>query len=160
MKQTREPHPVIAKIQPEIEQTLADYGFELVRISYGGRGKNRTLSIFMDKPGGVTATDCEHMGGQISVLLDAIDPIPDAYQLIVSSPGVERPLTRDSDFQRFAGRSAAVTYWVDDAKHTSEGVLKGIDSGMLNFEIHGKVMQISLDEVEAAHLLYEFDEQL
>lgn len=160
MKQMRELHPVIAEIQGEIEQTLADYGFELVRISFGGRGKNRTLSLFIDKPGGVAINDCQHMATQLSILLDAIDPIPDAYQLIISSPGVERPLTKDADFQRFVGRSAAVTYWSDNTKITVEGVLKGTEDDVLNFDVHGKTVQISLDEIEAAHLLYEFDEEL
>jgi len=71
-------------------------------------GRKGHLCLYIDKPGGVTISDCEALSRDLSDLLDAYDPIPQSYILEVSSPGVERPLTRESDFQRFQGEMVKV----------------------------------------------------
>ncbi len=157
MKRLEDKHPVVRKIQAEIERTLADYGYELVQITYGGHGRNRILAIYMDKPGGVTAADCQDMAGQLSVLLDVLDPIPASYNLVVSSPGVERPLIHASDFQRFAAKPAAITFYSAGVKRTATGVLLGLDDGRVLLETDQQVLQIELDTIESAHLLYDFE---
>ena len=157
MKRLEDKHPIVRKIEAEIERTLADYGYELVHITYGGHGGNRVLTVYMDKPGGVTADDCQHMAGHLSVLLDVLDPIPDTYNLIVSSPGVERPLMRKSDFQRFAGKPAAVTFYCEGVKHTRQGALLGLDGEHVLLETAQELLHIRLDDIESAHLLYDFD---
>ena len=81
-----EKHPVVSRIQSEVEQTLNDYGYELVQVTFGGRGAGRVLSVYIDKPGGVTAADCEHMAEQLSLLWTP-STRSRAYHLMVSSPG-------------------------------------------------------------------------
>ncbi len=157
MKRPHEKHPIVCKVEEEIERTLNDFGYELVQITFGGRGRNQLLSVYMDKPAGVTAADCQQMAERLSLLLDVLDPVPDAYNLVVSSPGVERPLLREADFQRFAGRPAAVTYYSQETKRTREGVLLGLDGQEVLLETNQELLHIAIDDIEKAHLLYDYD---
>jgi ribosome maturation factor RimP len=156
-QQLREKHPVVLKVESEIERTLASHGYELVHITYGGHGRARTLTVYMDKQGGVSAADCHDMAAQISVLLDIVDPIPESYNLVVSSPGVERPLVSERDFSRFAGRSAAITFTNSEGRQTREGSLLGVDGNRVLLETEQEVLRISLDAIDKAHLLYDED---
>ncbi len=151
-------HPVVRKIEPEIKQTVEDFGYELVQIKYGGEAGGRTLSILIDHPEDITADDCSEMSRRLSMMLDTLDPIPGAYTLIVSSPGLDRPLTRDSDFDRFAGEMAAIRHRSDEGeRRTDTGTLEGIEDGNVTIRTEESVMHIPLDEIEEAHLVYDWD---
>jgi ribosome maturation factor RimP len=158
MRQLGKKHPVVQKVEAEIERTLADYGYELVQITYGGGAQRRTLSVYMDKPGRVALSDCQDMANRLSVLLDVLDPISQSYDLIVSSPGVERPLTRDADFDRFAGKPAAVTFADGTRKTTREGVLRGLDDDSVVLETDDGLLRIPLDLIDGGHLIYDVDD--
>ena len=157
MRQLQKRHPVVEKVEAEIQRTLTDYGYELVQVVYGGPGRSRLLSVYIDKPGGVSLSDCQQMAEQLSVLLDVLDPISESYELVVSSPGVERPLTRDSDFERFAGKSAAVTYCDGSGKKTQEGILLGLADDEVVLETAEERVRIPLSEIHDAHLVYDLD---
>ncbi len=153
-------HPVVEKVEAEVERTLADFGYELVQIKFGGPPGNQTLSIYFDKPGGVTTNDCQYMTERLSVLLDLLDPIAGRYHLLVSSPGINRPLTRDADFDRFAGKKAAVT--VRDAagkRATVRGRLRGVAEGQVVLATGDQEARVALDEVEQAHLVHEWPDE-
>jgi ribosome maturation factor RimP len=96
----------IADITPEIEQVAQAAGCELVHAEL----KGGVLRIFVDKPEGVTISDCESVSRQVSALLDVLDFGGGRYVLEVSSPGLDRQLYRPADYERFAGRLARVTY--------------------------------------------------
>ena len=86
-----------------IEATVESLGFELVRVSYGG-GRKPTLQIMAERPDGtMSVEDCATLSREVSLLLDVEDPLPSEYLLEVSSPGVDRPLTRPKDFERWVG---------------------------------------------------------
>lgn len=91
-----------------IGPVIEDLGFELVRIRPQG-GKTATLQIMADRPeGGINVDDCSDISTAVSAVLDVEDPLEDAYHLEVSSPGIDRPLTRMKDFATFEGvRGAA-----------------------------------------------------
>ena len=96
------------KLEQLIEPALADLGFECVRIRYvGGAGKSARGQLqIMAEPADLremTVEDCAIISRHLSAVLDVEDPISDAYQLEISSPGMDRPLTRQKDFARFAG---------------------------------------------------------
>jgi ribosome maturation factor RimP len=151
-------HPVVTRIRPEVEQTLADYGYELVQMKLGGRPGNQTLSIMIDKPGGVNSDDCSGAARRISLLLDMLDPLQGSYQLIVSSPGVDRPLTSDADFARFAGQPARVRFTNDERKReTLRGTLSGVEDGRVLLDTEQGRVEIALDDVEAANLVYDWE---
>lgn len=152
------PNPVLDKLAPELERTLDSFGFELVQVKLGGRPGSQTLTILMDKPGGVTVADCRYMASRLSVLLDAIDPIPGHYTLVVSSPGVNRPLTRDTDFERFAGENIALRWSTPDTgPRTVRGRLLGTLHGMVRIVVDGQEIAVPLDAVETANIVYDWE---
>lgn len=158
MKQSPK-HPVLEAIEEEVERTLANFGYELVLMKFGGPPGNQTLSVYIDKPGGVTTADCQYVTERLSVLLDVLDPVPGRYSFMVSSPGINRPITRDDDFTRFAGRKVAVTYRDAEGKRaTLRGEIRGIEGEDVVVEVSDGLRPVALDVVEQAHLLHEWDE--
>lgn len=151
-------HPVVRRIEAEVERTAQDFGFELVQIKYGGEAGGRTLTIMLDREGGMTADDCSQMSRRLSMVLDTLDPIPGSYTLVVSSPGLDRPLTRDSDFDRFAGEKAAVRHRSEDGgRRTDTGLLLGLKDDAVAIEVDGDTLRIPLAEIEEAHLVYDWE---
>ncbi len=92
-----------------IEPTLETMGYELVRVMSTG-GRTPTLQVMAERLDrvGMTVDDCAEISRALSVILDVEDPIDGAYQLEVSSPGIDRPLTKPADFERFTGFEARV----------------------------------------------------
>ncbi len=99
-----------ADIERIIEPALAAMGYELVRVQLSGGYHRPTLQVMLERPDGrsVVVEDCEAASRAISAILDVEDPIPSAYHLEVSSPGIDRPLTRAKDFARYAGHVARI----------------------------------------------------
>ena len=130
-------------IQPVIE----GMGFELVRIRLQG-GKTATLQIMADRPeGGINVEDCAEISTAVSATLDVEDPLEDAYHLEVSSPGIDRPLTRLKDFATFEGYDARLeTAQAIDGRKRFKGILAGVegDEVLLNIEEGGEVQTIGL----------------
>lgn len=150
--------PVLARIEPELAQTLADFGYELVQARLGGRVGSRTLTLLIDKPGGVTVADCQYMAERLSVLLDTLDPIEGRYTLMVSSPGVNRPLTKEADFERFAGERVSIR-WSEPGKRarTQQGLLLGIHEGVVRIQVNDEEASVPLADIEAASIMYDWD---
>jgi ribosome maturation factor RimP len=157
MKQRK--HPVVVALEPEIERTLDDYGYELVLMKFGGPPTTRTLSIFIDKAGGVTAEDCKYMAERLSIICDMVDPVEGPYRLVVSSPGIDRPLTRDEDFTRFAGSKVSVRFEGANGKRRGvRGLLEGVVEGKAVVLAEGGVREeIALDTIEDGNLIYDWD---
>ena len=121
-----------------ISPVIEDLGFELVRIRLMS-GKSTTLQIMADRAqGGIEVDDCAQISNAVSAVLDVEDPILDTYTLEVSSPGIDRPLTRLKDFDMFEGYEAKIeTAELIDGRRRFKGVLAGID---------GEEVLINLDE--------------
>lgn len=131
-------------IQPVIE----GMGYELVRIRLQG-GRTATLQIMADRPeGGIDVEDCADISTAVSAVLDVEDPLEDAYHLEVSSPGIDRPLTRLKDFATFEGYDARLeTAQPIDGRKRFKGVLAGVegDEVLLNIDEQGETHTIGLD---------------
>ncbi|WP_112311140.1 ribosome maturation factor RimP [Pseudogemmobacter bohemicus] len=125
-------------------------GYELVRIRLmGGHGKvQKTLQIMADRPeGGIGVEDCSKISTAVSAVLDVEDPIEDNYTLEVSSPGIDRPLTRLKDFDAWAGWEARIeTSELIEGQRRFKGELKGVEDGEILIEIdqHGAPVIIGL----------------
>lgn len=119
-------------VQPVIE----GLGFELVRIRLMG-GATRTLQIMADKPeGGIEVDDCGDISTAVSAVLDVEDPIEENYVLEVSSPGIDRPLTRLKDFEMWKGWEARVeTTELIDGRRRFKGTLQGVEGEEVLMEI-------------------------
>ncbi len=111
-----------------ITPVIEDLGYELVRIRLMS-GKTTTMQIMADKPdGGIEVDDCAEISNAVSATLDVEDPILDAYTLEVSSPGIDRPLTRLKDFEMFEGYEAKIeTAELIDGRRRFKGELAGIE---------------------------------
>jgi ribosome maturation factor RimP len=99
---------VISQIEQIVAPVAQAAGLEIVEIELKGSGRHQMLLIVIDKPGGVTHGDCEIITREAGELIDAADPISGTYQLEVSSPGVERPLRKWQDWERFVGQKVKV----------------------------------------------------
>jgi ribosome maturation factor RimP len=123
------------------EPVLAQLGFRLVRVKVSGRDGG-TVQIMAERPdGGMSVDDCAVISRALSPVLDAYDPVPGQYRLEVSSPGIDRPLVRPSDFASWAGHEAKVELnELVDGRKRFRGVIEGIakDEVRLRIELEGK----------------------
>ncbi|WP_308910703.1 ribosome maturation factor RimP [Pseudokordiimonas caeni] len=130
------------KITALIAPTVEALGFELVRVTYGG-GRKPTLQIMAERPdGSMGVDDCAIISREVSALLDVEDPLPGEYLLEVSSPGIDRPLTRRKDFERWMGFDAKVELMEQiDGRRRFRGKLVSLagDTLTLDTEDEGKV---------------------
>ena len=92
--------PEIARL---LEPSISALGYELVAVELAGSGPDRVLRVYIDHPDGITVDDCADASRQVSAVLDVEDPISGSYVLEVSSPGLDRPLVKVADFERFKG---------------------------------------------------------
>ncbi|MCI5095608.1 MAG: ribosome maturation factor RimP [Rhodobacteraceae bacterium] len=130
-----------------ISPVIEDMGYELVRIRLMS-GKSTILQIMADKPdGGIEVDDCADISNAVSAVMDVEDPILDAYTLEVSSPGIDRPLTRLKDFEMFEGYEAKLeTAEMIDGRRRFKGELAGVEGEdvLINIENHGETVTIGL----------------
>ena len=135
------------RIAEIITPVIEDMGFELVRIRLMS-GKTSTLQIMAERPeGGIEVDECADISTAVSAVLDVEDPILDAYTLEVSSPGIDRPLTRLKDFDTYEGYEAKIeTHEMIDGRKRWRGMLAGVEGGevLLNIEENGEDQTIGL----------------
>jgi ribosome maturation factor RimP len=124
-----------AKVAELIEPALQDRGFRLVRVAVSGR-EGKTLQVMAERSDGtLTIEDCETISREISPLLDVHDPIVGAYRLEVSSPGIDRPLVRPSDFEDWSGYEAKIELKEPiDGRKRFRGRLEGFEDGEVRIE--------------------------
>ena len=127
---------------------IQDMGYELVRVRLMG-GKSKTLQIMADRPqGGIEVEDCAKISTAVSAVLDVEDPLDDAYTLEVSSPGIDRPLTRLKDFATFEGYDVKLeTSMPIDGRKRFTGTLAGVEGEdvLINIEVGGETQTIGLN---------------
>lgn len=152
--------PLTDRITAMIEPGLAAQGYEIVRVQLGGghnpSGRSPTLQIMCDRLDGqpLTLDDCAGISRLASAVLDVEDPIAGEYTLEVSSPGLDRPLTRPKDFDRFAGCEARVELSLPiDGQKRFKGVLRGLDDDAVLLETGDGARRLALADIEKARLV-------
>ncbi|MGB0904272.1 MAG: ribosome maturation factor RimP [Mangrovicoccus sp.] len=130
--------PMDRRMAEIVTPVIEDLGYELVRIRLMG-GKTHTLQIMADKPdGGIEVDDCAKISTAVSAVLDVEDPLEDAYTLEVSSPGIDRPLTRIKDFDNWEGYEAKIeTTEMIDGRRRFKGTLSGTENTEILITIDG-----------------------
>jgi ribosome maturation factor RimP len=150
---------ITAKVEAIAERVAASAGLEVVEVELLGGGAHRVLRVYIDKPDGVTHSDCEFISKQVGTILDVEDVMPGGhYTLEVSSPGVERKLTKPREFERFVGQKVKVVLRqpVENQRHWV-GALKGFAEGVVTLEpAPGRSIHFPLDQVEKANLKFEW----
>ena len=141
-----------------ITPVIEDMGYELVRVRLMS-GKSTTLQVMADKPGGgIEVDDCADISNAIGAVLDVEDPILDEYMLEVSSPGIDRPLTRLKDFDAFEGYEAKLeTAELIDGRRRFKGVLAGIEGDEVLINVEEGTIGLHFDWLSDAKLVLSDD---
>jgi ribosome maturation factor RimP len=155
------------RIRDAAERAARSAGVEVVDIEWKV-GKQRFLRVFIDKPyvpaehvagkgPGVSHSDCQAVSEQLSVLLDVEELVPGpGYVLEVSSPGLDRKLTRAVEFERFAGRKAKISLSQPvEGQSYFEGRLAGYADGRVKIDVQGRIVELPLTEIRKAQLVVE-----
>ena len=139
------------------EPVVKEQGCSLWDVEYVREAGQWYLRLFIDKDGGVDILDCEAISRRVSDLLDEADPIESSYVLEVGSAGLERPLKRASDFERFMGSAVTLkTYQPRDGTKEFAGTLSAYDNGAVELSVNGNPMRFEKSEIALVRLRAEF----
>ena len=146
----------IAELTALIEPEVKALGFDLVRVKLFGSGDEYTLQIMAENPATkqLVIEDCATISRRLSDVLDEADPIEEAYRLEVSSPGIDRPLTRLHDYMEWAGHEAKIaTNEMVAGRKSFRGILKGVEDGAVRIETDTGPASVPFDAVQRAKLI-------
>lgn len=145
-------------VMVEAEAVAGPLGYEVVDVEYVTGQGGRIVRVYIDKPGGVDVEDCRIVSEQLSPALDRVDPVRGPYRLEVSSPGLERPLRRPADFQRFAGREVEVhTYAAVGGRRHWVGQLLGLEEGRVRLRLeNGQRVELPREQISRARLRFRW----
>ena len=137
-----------------LEPTIEHLGFELADLELKLGGRDGLVRIFIDKDGGIEIEDCEAVSRQVSAILDVEDPVPGNYTLEVSSPGLDRTLTKPAHFQRFMGEDVRVKLRFPlDGRRNFRGALTSANDEQIEVEVDGESHSLPLSTIESARLV-------
>jgi len=154
----------LERIREAAERVARSEGVEVVDVEWKV-GKQRFLRVYIDKPEGISHRDCELVSQQLSVILDVEDLVPGSrYILEISSPGLDRKLTKPADYERFVGRLAKI--WTGEpvalepgstaSSKFFEGRLAGYSDGKVQLEVKGRLIALPFAGIRKANLVVEF----
>src|SRR4051812_49052736 len=147
----------VAGLERRIEPQLNKLGYDLVRVAMIGGTSDPTLQVMAERPDTrqLDITDCERISRALSEMLDRDDPIEGSYRLEVSSPGIDRPLTRLKDFADWAGHEARITLREPQGERKQfSGTLEGADDGIVKLtDKRGASHELPFDDISTAKLL-------
>ena len=151
--------PVRDRLIELMEPLLAQLGYELVDLEYASGRTQALVRLYIDRPEGVGIEDCERVSHEVSALLDVNDPVPTAYTLEVSSPGLDRVLRRPEHFERFVGQRV----WVElvaprDGRRRYTGTLVAANAAGVELNVGGVAVALPHVEIGRARLAPEWPE--
>ena len=160
MQGLKMPKTSVMDIDKLIEPIVEDQGMELVDVQFRQEQGGWVLRLFIDQPGGITLEDCADISGRVGAVLEVKDVLDVPYVLEVSSPGVNRPLRKKRDFQRFSGhRIVLQTIQSIGGQKNFKGQLMGFqEDKLLLLCAAGQEVKISLDNIAQAHVDYLWDD--
>ncbi|WMQ74441.1 MAG: Ribosome maturation factor RimP [Sodalis sp.] len=144
------------KLTGMITAPVEAMGFELVGVEFI-RDRQSTLRIYIDGDGGITVDDCADVSYQVSAVLDVEDPISAAYNLEVSSPGLDRPLFTTAHYRQFTGSNISVVLRIAvQNRRKWKGIIKAVDGDMITVTVEGKDDVFALNNIQKANLVPHF----
>jgi len=151
--------PVRDRLIDLLEPLLGQLGYELVDLEYAPGRMQALVRLYIDRPEGVGIEDCERVSREVSALLDVNDPVPTAYTLEVSSPGLDRVLRRPEHFERFVGQRV----WVElvaprDGRRRYTGTLVAANAAGVELNVDGVAVALAHVEIGRARLAPEWPE--
>ena len=153
-------HPIASKVMDLLEPHIERQGFELVSVEYKGAARGGLLRLFIDRPeGGIGLDELEGLSRVVGDLLDVYDPVEGRYTLEVSSPGINRPLTKLSHFEQHRGRRVRIrTHHAHEGQKSFIGLLDKVSSSgiELDDEISKRRLALGFDEIKEANYEHQF----
>ena len=148
---------IVSKVSELTRQIVQFEGLELVDAEWKGALRGGLLRVYIDKPAGITHADCERVSRQLSAALDVEDLVPASYTLEVSSPGLDRKLSRPADYRRFQGHKAKVRMRAAlEGKRTVTGLIEGTTQESVSLRTaNGEALEVPFADIELARLVVE-----
>lgn len=141
-----------------IEPVVSSMGYELVAIERLRQAKHETLRVYIDKPEGINVDDCAAVSHQLSGVLDVEELISRAYDLEISSPGLNRPLFKMEDFQRFTGQDTKIRLIMPlDGRRNFKGTIIGVEGNNVLVQVDQQRFELPFDQIEQARLVPEIN---
>lgn len=148
---------ITGEVRAIAEPVVSELGYELVGIEYKRESQGMVLTVFIDKPDGITLDDCERVSGALDPLLDENDPIPGSYFLSVSSPGLDRPLKTDADLKRSMGKQVEIRlYKAIEKSKIFVGELAGFDADTVTIIDKDRERELNRSDIAGIRLHIEF----
>ncbi|MFT5503682.1 MAG: ribosome maturation factor RimP [Gammaproteobacteria bacterium] len=137
------------------EPVIVSMGYELVGIEFGGGIEHGTLRVYIDSESGIMLEDCSAVSHQLSAVLDVEEPIAQAYDLEVSSPGIDRPLFKLEDYHRFCGSQAKIKMNVGllGRRNFKGQIISVLDSNEIEIEVDGVKYELPFADIAKANLV-------
>jgi len=149
--------PLHERIEALLAPVAAREGLELVAVETAGATKSPVVRVLLDREGGLDIDAIVDANRWISEILDAEDPVPNAYTLEVSTPGIDRPLRSSADFQRFVGSVAVVKTTPIEGRTKYTGTIVAVEGETIELDVDGQTFQIPLAAVAKANVKGEVD---
>jgi len=141
-----------------LEPVVNGMGYEVVDIEFRPHPRDGLLRIYIDHENGVQVEDCSSVSRQISAVLDVEDPIPGQFNLEISSPGLDRPLRKEEDFERFKGEKVKIKLGMPtiEGQRNFTGKLLGVEDNEVLLEMDGETHYLPLGGIDSARLVPKF----
>ncbi|MDW6091939.1 ribosome maturation factor RimP [Vibrio rhizosphaerae] len=140
-----------------LEAPVVAAGYELVGLEFVRAGAHSTLRIYIDHDNGITVDDCAEVSRQVSAVLDVEDPISVAYNLEVSSPGVDRPLFKSEHYEQFIGHEVNIVLKMAVGNRRKwKGIIQSVDGETIAVTVDGQEEQFALSNISKANLIPKF----
>ena len=143
---------LIERLTALLEPTALDNGYELVAVEQAGGKHTPVIRVLLDREGGLSLDAIAAANRWITEILDAEDPINGPYTLEVSSPGIDRPLVKRADFDRFVGEEVHLKVLASEKRRSWHGVLLGNEGDDVVIEVEGERVKIPYETVQKARL--------
>src|ERR1035437_5380979 len=141
------------EIETLITPIVDQEGGEIVDLQWRREGHQWVLRLFIDKPNGITLDDCAHFSDRVGAFLDEKNAIDQSYVLEVSSPGLDRVVKKDKDFEKFAGKAVKVRIKIaEDGQRRFSGTLKGIQDGMVAVQVGEALKRFDRKNIDEVRL--------
>ncbi len=140
-----------------LESPVAASGYELVGLEFVRAGQHSTLRIYIDHENGITVDDCAEVSRQVSAVMDVEDPITVAYNLEVSSPGLERPLFKAAHYDQFIGHEVSIVLKMAVANRRKwKGIIHSVEGETVTVTVDGQEESFAISNISKANLIPKF----
>lgn len=147
----------VDQLEAMLAPVVEALGCQIWTLEYLSRGNNTTLRLFIDKEEGISLEDCEAVSRQVSSVMDVEDPISGEYTLEVSSPGMDRPLTKIEHFERMAGEKAKLKLRMAfEGQRKFEGIIIGVEADEVVIRCNDEELLFPVDTIDKARVIPTF----